>query len=112
MERLCKIREIQHNIAAFEKRFVERYGICLNEGMILCSLLKSDHGTLTSGELSELLGLSHSNTSKVIASLENKLLIERTFCENDKRKMCFSLTSEGSRLIQSVNCDELGELPL
>ena len=84
MERLCKIRDIQRGIMAFEQQFVERYGICLNEGMALCSICNSENKRLTSGEIGELLGLTFSHTSKVIVSIEKKGLIERTLGEKDK----------------------------
>ncbi len=105
MEKLCKIRDIQRSVIAFEQQFEKRYGISLNEGMILCSLVKSER--LSSGELGELLGLTASNISKVIASVEKKGLIERFMCKEDKRQMHFSLTSQGVQLISSIKCDEI-----
>ena len=93
MEKLCKIRDIQRAVNQFEQGFEKRYGICLNEGMALCSLLKA--GSLSSGEIGELLGLSSSNASKVIKSIENKRLVERATGEKDKRQMYFSLTPDG-----------------
>lgn len=105
MDTLCKIRDLQHDIMAFEQKFIERYGICLNEGMILCSLKKSETGSLTSGELSALLGLTHSNTSKVIASVEKKGLIQRSLGASDKRTMFFTLTPSGAALLSSINCE-------
>lgn len=110
MENLCKIRDIQRGVMAFEQRFVERYGISLNEGMALCSIFKSDNGKLTSGEIGELLGLTSSNTSKVVSSIEKKELIERTLGKEDKRQMCFSLTAKGKKLLSSIKCEEL-EIP-
>lgn len=107
MEKLCKIRDIQRGIIAFEQQFVERYGICLNEGMVLCSIHKSSLGRLTSGEIGALLGLTPSNTSKVISSTEKKGLIKRMLGEEDKRQMYFSLTTKGEKLLSSINCDEL-----
>ena len=73
MEKLCKIRDIQRAVNRFEQDFERKYGICLNEGMVLCSLLKVD--SLSAGELGELLGLSPSNASKVIRSVEVLSLI-------------------------------------
>ncbi|MDO4704547.1 winged helix DNA-binding protein [Tannerella sp.] len=108
MDKLCKIRDVQRSIIAFEQRFVKRYGICLNEGMLLCSLQKSER--LSSGELGELLGLTPSNTSKVIASVEEKGLITRILGTADKRQMYFSLTEEGRRRIASICCEEV-EIP-
>lgn len=108
MDKLCKIRDVQRSIIAFEQRFVKRYGICLNEGMLLCSLHKS--GRLSSGELGELLGLTPSNTSKVIASVEEKGLITRILGTTDKRQMYFVLTEKGHEKIASICCEEI-EIP-
>ena len=108
MEKLCKIRDVQRSIIAFEQRFVKRHGICLNEGMLLCSLHQSER--LSSGELGELLGLTPSNTSKVIASLEKGRFIRRKACKDDKRCMKFCITKQGKELLQRLNCDSL-QLP-
>ena len=80
MDRLCKIRDIQRAVNQFEQGFEKTYGICLNEGMALCSLLKA--GSLSSGEIGELLGLTSSNNSKVIGSIEKK----RTGRARDRHK--------------------------
>lgn len=107
MEKLCKIRDIQRGIMEFEQQFVERYGICLNEGMALCSIFKSEKKRLTSGEIGELLGLAHSNTSKVLASIDKKELVKRTLGKADKRQMYFSLTGKGEKLLSSIKCEEM-----
>lgn len=109
MENLCRIRNIQRAVAGFEAQFEKKYGICLNEGMALCSLHKA--GSLSSGELGELLGLTSSNTSKVIKSIESKGLIERILGMKDKRQMYFSLTPRGKQLILSVKCEEIDFSP-
>ena len=75
MDKLCAIRDIRQAVTRFEADFERRYGISLNEGMVLCSL--KDGVTLSSGELGETLGLTPSNASKVIAAAERKGLIER-----------------------------------
>ena len=49
MDKLCKIRDIQRAVNQFEQSFDKEYGISLNEGMALCSLLKQ--GCLSSGEI-------------------------------------------------------------
>lgn len=107
-EILCRIRDLQRAIIQFETDFEKCYGICLNEGMTLCSLKKK--GRLSASELGDLLGLSHSNMSKVIKSVEKKGYVERVVGEIDKRQMYFSLTDSGDRLIGSVNCD-MSQLP-
>ena len=63
------------------------YDLSLNEGMLLCTLLNTPK--LTSSEIAEALGLSASNTSKVIRSVEEKKLITRLIGKEDKRQMRF-----------------------
>lgn len=106
MEKLCKIRDLQRAVNQFETDFEKLYDICLNEGMALCSLAKAER--LSSGELGELLGLTSSNTSKVINSIEEKGLIERVMGTKDKRKMFFFLTTKGKRLLDGIKCNDLG----
>lgn len=102
---LCRIRDIQRSIITFETFFSKEYGISLNEGMLLCSLLKMN--SLSSGELSQLLGLTLSNTSKVILAAENKGLIHRILGASDKRQMYFSLTQKGKDLIANIQCQKI-----
>lgn len=108
MEKLCKIRDLQRAVNQFETSFGKMYGICLNEGMALCSLAKA--GQLSSGELCELLGLTSSNTSKVINLIEKKGFIERVMGTKDKRQMFFSLTDNGKQLLMSIKYEEI-EIP-
>ena len=104
MEKLCKIRDVQRAIMAFEQQFSNDYGISLNEGMLLCSLAKNE--PLSSKELGQLLGLTSSNISKVIASAEKKRLIMRIMGKEDKRQMYFSMEQDGRQIIESIKCSE------
>ena len=71
MDKLCRIRDLQRAVNQFEAAFEKRYGICLNEGMALCSLSNAER--MCPGRLGELLGLTPSNTSKVLRSAESKV---------------------------------------
>ena len=51
----------------------------------------AQYSKLTSSEIAEALGLSTSNTSKVIRSVEGKKLITRLIGKEDKRQMRFLL---------------------
>lgn len=99
-EKLCKIRDIYRAIAEYEISFEKKFGLGLNDGMVLCSLSKTDQ--LSSGEIAGLLGLTTSNTSKIICSVEEKGLIQRTTGSKDKRQMYFSLTPKGEKLLKSI----------
>ncbi|MDR3367088.1 MAG: MarR family transcriptional regulator [Prevotellaceae bacterium] len=108
MKTLCRIRDIYRSIVELEGALQRRYGLGLNEGMLLCSL--SRLGSCTSGEVAALLGLSCSNTSKVIASAEKKGLIQRALGDHDRRQMYFVLTEKGQAQLSLVREHDL-ELP-
>ncbi len=77
--------------------------------MLLC-YLKETSKPITSGEISDLLVLSHSNTSKIISSTEDKGLIHRELGHDDKRHMYFNLTAKGEEVLNSIDCSIL-EIP-
>lgn len=105
MEKLCRIRDIQRSIAEFERGFEKRYAICLNEGMLLCSLRRGER--MSSGELGGALGLTSSNVSKVIAQVERKGYVYRMCGGSDKRQMHFTLTDSGCELLYRIGRDEI-----
>ncbi len=109
MDKLCKIRDLQRSIIQFEINFEKRFGVSLNEGMALCTLLKNKR--LSSGEISELLGLTTSNASKIIKSVENKGYVKRVLGEVDKRQMYFTLTDSGTLFIESIKSEEVDTPP-
>lgn len=100
METLCRIRDIYRAISEFEVQFMQEFDLSLNEGMLLCTLLNTPK--LTSSEIAEALGLSASNASKIIRSVEEKKLITRLVGKADKRQMHFALTPEGKNRITVI----------
>jgi len=108
METLCQIRDIYRAIASFESELERTHNLCLNEGMLLCSL--SSANRLSSGEIADILGLTNSNASKVIRSVENKKLIKRVLGTKDKRQMYFSLTEKGKQSLSEIRCEDI-EVP-
>lgn len=112
MERFCKIRDLYRSISEFEHSFVEAHGLCLNEGMLLCTLQNSEEAMLSSGTLAEALGLSCSNTSKLIKSVEKQGFISRVLGKEDKRQMYFKLTRKGIELMERIHCTEIAIPPI
>lgn len=100
---LCQIRDVYRAIYEFELNFQQSYNLGLNEGMLLCSLNVQKY---SSNELAEILGLSNSNTSKVIKSIEKKGLIKRIVGKDDKRQMYFTLTESGRKKLETIKCAE------
>ena len=62
MDTLCKIRDLQRAVAHFEGMFEERYGICLNEGMVLCTLSKA--GKMSQGSSAAATGARPTTRSR------------------------------------------------
>lgn len=110
MERFCKIRDLYRSISEFEHNFEQVHGLCLNEGMLLCTLSNSSEEMLSSGALADSLGLTCSNTSKLIKAIEDKGYISRVLGKTDKRQMYFKLTKKGKEKMQNIHCQEI-EIP-
>jgi DNA-binding MarR family transcriptional regulator len=77
----------------------------MNEAMLLCLL--SENKSLSAGDISTELGLTCSNASKVIASMEKSGLILRRTSKADGRSMTFSLSKKGTALLDKVHCDNI-----
>lgn len=105
---ICKVRDIYRAVLSLERYFEDSYDLNLNEAMLLCTLCEATQ--LTAGDLADRLGLTSSNTSKVIASAEKKKLIKRCLGKDDKRKMLFSLTPQGEERLGTLKADPV-ELP-
>ncbi len=103
---LCSIRDLYLCIMRFESRFEELFGLSLNEGMLLCTLSRSD-GSMTCGELAARLDLSSSNMSKVIKSAEQKGLLARRLGEQDRRQMYFALSEKGREQLEAIDMRRL-----
>ena len=104
MKKLCAIRDICRSICDFENEFLKIHNLCLNEGMVLCTLSDCK---LSSGEIASKLNLTCSNTSKVLRSVETKGLIERNMGDKDKRQMYFSITKQGEERLKSIEDDDV-----
>lgn len=104
-EILRRVRDIQRATLAVEACLLDEYGICLNEGMLLCTIMSSEEGILASGDIGVRMGLTPSNVSKVLRSVEAKGLVVRSTGSMDRRQMYFRLTDEGHRMIEAIeNC--------
>lgn len=115
--KICRIRKVYRIIQEFEQEFEKEYNMSLNEGMLLCILSKM--GSASSGHLANELGLTCSNTSKVIKSVEKKGFIRRVLGKEDKRQMYFTLSEEGKARMEKIKCSEMeipevlmGDMPL
>ena len=107
---LWRVRDIYRAVTELENEMEAAYGLNLNEAMLLCNL--SDKGSMTAGEVGECLGLTQSNASKVIRSLEKKELLKRSLDKTDKRIRHFRLTKTGEEKLDGMDCQSITLPPL
>ena len=99
---ICKMRELYLAISRLENGLVEKYGVSLNEAIVMCCI-GSDK--VAAGDISQATGIKSSNLSKVLRSIEKKGLITRSFGDNDKRQIYFTLTPEAIGRLEVLKCD-------
>jgi len=64
------------------------------------------------GELSRILGKSHSTTVRIIDRLESAGLVRRSASANDARQVELKLTTDGRRRVQRLQRARIAELSL
>lgn len=98
--KICKLRDLLLTITMLENHFAEKYGLSLNEAMVLC-LLKQ-HGKLLASELAQELCCLMPHTSKILRRICDKGWVERKSGEKDHRQKYFMLTRSGKTFIQEL----------
>lgn len=107
-QKICKIRDLFRAITSLENMFQEAFDLNLNEAMLLCLL--NEESSMTSTEIAEKLGLTASNASKVLGSVERKNLVKRSLGKTDRRQMHFKLSEQGQEKLGHIDCGRI-ELP-
>lgn len=107
---LCRVRDLYRSILQLEGELQRVAGLNLNEAMLLCLL--SGGEVLLSGDIAEKLGLSRSNASKLICSLERRGLIRRQACPEDSRCQRFRITRRGQESLELMHEEDMDVPPL
>lgn len=103
------MRDVYRALAQFEAAFAQEYQLSLKEAMVLCALQEAGCA-ITSTTIAERTETGRSHTSKLLRTIENKGLIERSLGERDKREMYFSLTAAGEKRLQELSLEKI-EMP-
>lgn len=61
------------------------------------------HGTLLAGDLTRLLSMDKSGTSRLVARLEKEGLVDVAECDNDRRRRPLQLTEAGRKELEAVH---------
>jgi len=100
MEDICVIKEIYRLLYQFEKDFLEKNQISINDAMVLCCLKNGEEKS--AGDVCDFVGLSNSRVSKVLCAVEDMGFIQRRLGSVDKRQMFFSLTEKGKLKVEEM----------
>ncbi len=101
------MRELIRAMADLEAQLQKRYGVSPNEAMALCCISED---RLTASKISDNVGLTPSNMSKVLRSLEKKGLVLRSMGDSDRRQMYFALSDDGLQLLRTIKTEDI-EIP-
>lgn len=104
---ICILRDLVKSVSELQSDFNRRFGISLKEAMVLCCIGES---VMTSGEISEQIGIPASATSKAIRGVETKGLVSRKCGDNDRRCMEFALSHDGREILRRLKTEGI-ELP-
>ena len=92
-----------HKVHAIFRAVIEdTFNMNINELMLLCMLANTE--SLLAGEIACEMGLTRSNASKVIAALERKGYLKRQTCKHDSRCQRCSITENGRKQMEHINC--------
>ncbi len=104
---LCAVRKVQSALRQFEKELKSRTSLSLNDALCLCSV---KNGISEPGLLAREMELSPSRLTRILDSLEQRGLIERTIAAGDRRAVTVKLTATAIKRIQKYQCAGI-ELP-
>ncbi len=82
-------------------------GISPGKYSVLCELL-SERAPVSPSYLAERLGVSRPTVTGLLDGLCRQGLVDRTFDEEDRRRVSVRLTSEGDRFIRTLLPDQYG----
>lgn len=105
---LCDIRQLMVDLRNFEQTLKQETNLSLNEALCLCQTAK---GALEPGTLARELELSPSRLSRILETLEQRGLLERTISSSDRRNVSLSLTKEGEIVVEKLHCTKIAMPP-
>ncbi|OLT17442.1 MarR family transcriptional regulator [Pseudonocardia sp. CNS-139] len=106
---------------ALEKALQAEFDLSVVEYTVLDTLARQDGWHMRMQQLARAAALSHSATTRLVTRLENRGLLSRYLCEDDRRGIYSTLTERGRELLERVRplhdstlkhtLDEAGEVP-
>lgn len=94
------IKESWRQLQKFDHLLKSSHNLSLDEVILLCCISEN---CKCQGDIARETGLTPTQASRVLSSLEKKALIERALDKDDKRKMIFTINPQGSDKLEQVS---------
>ena len=85
---------------ALEKALQAEFDLSIVEYTVLDTLARQDGWHMRMQQLSRAAALSHSATTRLVTRLENRGLLSRFLCDDDRRGIYSTLTDQGKELLE------------
>jgi DNA-binding MarR family transcriptional regulator len=85
---------------ALEKALQAGFGLSVVEYTVLETLDRQDGWHMRMQQLSRAAALSHSATTRLVTRMENRGLLSRYLCDDDRRGIYSALTEQGKDLLE------------
>lgn len=96
----CQIRITWRKIQQLDEQLKRDHDLSLDEAILLCCLA---YHCKNQGNIAAETGLTPTQASRVLSSLEAKNHITRSIGHDDRRKMIFTLNPQGHEKLQTIS---------
>jgi MarR family transcriptional repressor of emrRAB len=100
MVRLLRIGVV--GLGQFFEPVFRAIGLTETSFHVLCLLMANDRGEASPSELSELVGTSRANMTRILDTLASDRLVSRNVEERDARRQIVRITAEGRRNVSDA----------
>ncbi len=87
---------------ALEKALQAEFELSVVEYTVLDTLARQDGWHMRMQQLARAAALSHSATTRLVTRLENRELLSRYLCEDDRRGIYSTLTERGREMLEQA----------
>ncbi|GAA3742756.1 MarR family winged helix-turn-helix transcriptional regulator [Salinactinospora qingdaonensis] len=100
----CALSVLHDTIEAHvEKALQSQHGLSVREFSVLAALSEHEDSKMRMSQVSESVVLSQSATTRLVNRLEERGLLRRVLCPDDRRGIYTGLTEEGHRLLAEAH---------